>query len=88
MQDIPKDALHNSLRSVAARARAVRCVAFFANSPLLAAKRRLAAHPDPHCHILARVMQDIPNLKKGRAIGHLQARWTREAVSINYEKKN
>ena len=28
---------------------------------LLAAKRRLAAHPDPHYHRLARVMQDIPS---------------------------
>jgi hypothetical protein len=29
----PKDALHNSLRTVAARSRAVYCVAFLANSP-------------------------------------------------------
>ena len=28
---------------------------------LVAAKRRLAAHADPHYHRLARVMQDIPN---------------------------
>lgn len=64
---IPGDVQHNSLRPVAARARATRCVAFLANSPLLAAKRRLAAHPDPHSHILARFMLDIPCLRKANS---------------------
>ena len=43
-----------------ARPAAVRCVVFLANSralfPCLAAKRRLAAPPDPRYHTLARVM--------------------------------
>jgi hypothetical protein len=64
-----KDDLHNSLLSVAARLRAVCCLAFLANSPaigLLAAKRRLAVHPDPHNHRHARVMQSILQPKNGR----------------------
>jgi anion-transporting ArsA/GET3 family ATPase len=62
--------LYNSLQSVAERPRVVRCVAFLANARRLAywhigllayslQKRRLAAHPDPHCHRHARVMQVI-----------------------------
>ena len=42
-----RDPLHNSLRSVVARARAVRGVVFLANSPAIGKKRRLVAHPDP-----------------------------------------
>ena len=34
-----KDALHNSLRSVAARPRAIRCVAFLANSWAIGCKK-------------------------------------------------
>ena len=34
---------------------------FLPIAALLAAKSRLAAHPDPHYHGLARVMQDIPS---------------------------
>ena len=34
-----KDVLHNSLRSVIARSRAVRCVAFFANSSAIGCKK-------------------------------------------------
>ena len=45
-----KDVLHNSLRSVLARPQAVRCVVFLANSSLLAAKRRLATHPELSLH--------------------------------------
>lgn len=45
-----RDVLHNSLRSVMARPRAVRCVVFLANSSLLAAKRRLATHPELSLH--------------------------------------
>jgi hypothetical protein len=59
---ILKDALHHSLRTVAARSRAVYCVAFLANSPSYWREKRLVAHPDPHYHRLARVMQSIPNL--------------------------
>ena len=35
----PRDVLHNSLRSVIARSRAVRCVAFFANSRAIGCKK-------------------------------------------------
>ena len=35
---------------------------------LLAAMRRLAPHPDPHYHRLARVMQGIPSPAKGLRI--------------------
>ena len=51
--------MHNSLRSVIARARAVHCVAFLPIAELFAAKRRLVAYPDPYYHRLARVMQVI-----------------------------
>ena len=40
------DPLHNLPRSVISGARAVCCVVFLLNSPLLTAKRRLAAHRD------------------------------------------
>ena len=56
----PRDGLHNSLRSVIARSRAVYCVVFLANSRAIGCKKRLVAHPDPHYHRLARVMQTIP----------------------------
>ena len=36
---IPRDVLHNSLRSVIARPRAVHCVAFLANSPAIGCKK-------------------------------------------------
>ena len=42
-----KEPLHNSLRSVISRARAVCFVVFLANSPAIGKKRHLAAHPDP-----------------------------------------
>ena len=35
---------------------------------LLAAKRRLVPHPDPHYHRLARVMQVIPSLWVGGVV--------------------
>ena len=35
----PRDVLHNSLRSVIARPRAVRCIAFFANSSAIGCKK-------------------------------------------------
>ena len=43
----PRDPLHNSLRSVIGRTRAVSCVVFLANSPAIGCKRRLAARSDP-----------------------------------------
>jgi diguanylate cyclase (GGDEF)-like protein len=55
-----RNVLHNSLQTVIARSRAIRCVAFWPIAPLWAAKRRLAACPDPHYHRPARVMQHIP----------------------------
>jgi hypothetical protein len=54
-----KDALHNSLRAVGARTRAVYCVVFLANMPSYWQEKRLVAHPDPRHHSLARVMQSI-----------------------------
>ena len=42
-----RDGLHNSLRSVIARSRAVRCVAFLANSWAIGCTPRLAFHPEP-----------------------------------------
>ena len=56
-----KEVLHNSLRTVLARLRAIHFVAFLANSTAIGKKRRLVAHPYPHYHRLARVMQDIPS---------------------------
>jgi hypothetical protein len=58
----PRDALHNSLRTVAARARAVYGVVFLANSSAIGCKKRLVAHPDPRYPSLARVMQSIPSV--------------------------
>jgi hypothetical protein len=55
----PWDELHGSLRTVAARPRAICRVAFLANGRAIGKKRRLAAHPDPHHHRRARVMQVI-----------------------------
>ena len=55
-----KDALHNSLPTVAARTRAVYGVVFHANSSAVGCKKkRLVAHPDPRSYSLARVMQSI-----------------------------
>ena len=61
MKSASRDGLHNSMRSVAARTRAVYGVAFLANSRAIRCKNRLVAHPDPHHHSLARVMQTIPS---------------------------
>jgi hypothetical protein len=69
---------------VAARPRAVCCVAFLANGPaigLLAAKRRLAAHPDPHYHRHARVLQVILEPRAVfHAIWHIKKRLLALAV--------
>jgi hypothetical protein len=54
------DPLHNSLRSVIKRTRAVCGVAFFANSPAIGCKRRLASPSRPACHSPAGVMQRVP----------------------------
>ena len=63
-----EDDLHNSLRSVMARSRAVHCIAFLVNSAAIGKKRRLVPHPDPHNHRLARVMQVIPSLWVGGVV--------------------
>src|SRR3989344_2695735 len=42
---------------------------------LLAAKRRLAAFPDPHYHRRARVMQDIPSVTGCRWNPHPRGPW-------------
>ena len=56
-----RDGLHNSLRSVIARPRAVRCVAFLANSPAIGKKSNAADRATPRYHRPQGVMQAIPN---------------------------
>jgi hypothetical protein len=55
-----KDPLHNSLRSVAARARAVHCVVFLANSPAIGCKKTPCGPSRSAYHSPARVMQRVP----------------------------
>ncbi len=54
-----KDPLHNSLRSVIARARAVHCVVFLANSRAIGGKKTPCGPSRSARHSLARVMQRI-----------------------------
>ncbi len=57
-----KDALHNSLRSVVSRTRAVCCVAFFANSHAIDCKKAPCSPSRADRHSLARVMQRLLNI--------------------------
>ena len=74
-----EDDLHNSLRSVMARSRAVHCIAFLVNSAAIGKKRRLVPHPDPHYHRLARVMQVILN----STTSEYRAGWA-QAITVHY----
>ena len=59
-----KDPLHNSLRSVIARARAVRCVVFLANSWAIDCKKTPCGPSRSAHHNLARVMQRVLNASR------------------------
>ena len=55
-----KDPLHNSLRPVISRTRAVCCVVFLANSGAIGCKKTPCSPSRSGCHRLARVMQRVP----------------------------
>ena len=57
-----KDPLHNSLRSVVARARAVRYVVFLGNSGAIGCKKTPCGPSRSAYHSSARVMQRVLNL--------------------------
>ena len=57
--ELLKDPLHNSLRSVISRTRAVCCVVFLANSPAIGCKKTPCSPSRSDCHSLARVMQRV-----------------------------
>ena len=57
----PRDPLHNSLRSVVARARAHRCVVFLANSGAIGCKKTPCGPSRSAYHSSARVMQRVPS---------------------------
>ena len=59
--DTSEDALHNSRRSVIARARAVRCVTFFANSGAIGCKKTPCGPSRSARHSSARVMKSLLN---------------------------
>ena len=56
-----KDSLHNSLRPVINRTRAVCCVVFLANSGAIGRKKTPCSPSRSGCHRLARVMQRVLN---------------------------
>ena len=60
---IPRDVLHNSLRSVIARPRAVHCVAFLANSRAIGRKKTPCGPSRSTLPPTARVMQVILNIR-------------------------
>ena len=57
----PRDPLHNSLRSVISRTRAVCSVVFLANSPAIGVKKTPCSPSRSDCHSLARVMLRVPS---------------------------
>lgn len=59
--------MHDSLRWVAVRPRAIRCFTFLANSSAIDKKRRLAAHLDSHCRLLAGVVLTWSAAKNDRS---------------------
>ncbi len=61
-----RNPLHNSLRSVIARARAVHCVVFLANSWAIGCKKTPCGPSRSARHSLARVMQRVPSFLDGR----------------------
>ena len=77
----PRDGLHNALRSLAARNRAVYGVAFLANSRAIGCKNRLVSHPDSHHNSLTRVMQTIPGFL-GRLGSSRNAVWPSDGISF------
>lgn len=66
------EALHNTLRSALARYIGQSTAFFLAINPLLAAKRRLTAYPDPRHRSLGRVMQSFPRRRISKS-KHLPA---------------
>ena len=56
-------ALYNPVRPVIVRTRAVRRVAFIANSVAIGCKKRLAAHPDPHATVPQRLSKAALRLR-------------------------
>ena len=71
-------------RSVIARPRAVRCVAFLANSPAIGCKDAFAAYPDPPLPPTREVMQDIP--RGQNPVGHLPHHVSLQAVEAMVRK--
>ena len=57
----PRDPLHNSLRPVISRTRAVCCVVFLVNSGAIDCKKTPCSPSRSGCHRLARVMQRVPS---------------------------
>ena len=74
-----EDDLHNSLRSVIARSRAVHCVAFLANSAAIGCKKTPCASSPSALHRLARVMQVILN----STTSEYRAGWA-QAITVHY----
>ena len=85
--DAVRDALHNSLRSVISRTRAVCRVVFIANSRAIGCKKTPCSPSRSDCDSLARVMQSIPSFTSIRLVSRSDALGDHDFLLLQSKRK-